>query len=160
MRSPVGKEVISRWVSILLALKDYAMKTPDPMEILGQFSWGGVDKFMADVLGENLRYLHVDEAQKQNALEAMWRIQDIVYADVNWKLLGGSKKKRKRTNLERMLEREEPREAPNDLEEPQRFGANPIVGNWAHFNAANIQWDGPRPAEVIIDDIEEPEDDF
>lgn len=87
MRSPVEQEVIETWVGILLNLKDYAIKTVNPPELLNQFSYNGVEKLLEDVFGDNLRHLNNTEQQRQNILEAMWRVQDIAYAEVDWEQL-------------------------------------------------------------------------
>lgn len=79
MRSPVGQDVISQWVKILLALKDSALRFNDPEELmLGVSSEGGYD-FARQNLGATMEALgEVD--WKVEVLEGLRLIQPLVKA--------------------------------------------------------------------------------
>lgn len=73
-------ERIQKWVEILLKLKDAAIKYPDPIAIVEQFSIKGTDLWVREIMGKHRSVITKEEGWRDVLFSSMRNIQTIAYS--------------------------------------------------------------------------------
>lgn len=141
LRATLDPELIHQWASMLLAIKDKAIVTPTPLDIVYAFSAQGPKKFVNDILGPDNAEMLIGAKPVDDMLwESIRLVQEIAYAH-KWE----APKQDKRLFMSHPVELEG-NPLPLGVQQ-QRPVPRARVGNVAHALNAPMEW-------RVVDDVE------
>lgn len=82
--TPAKLTDITRWVEMLLSIRDFAISFKHPSALIESVSEGGAAEFARDVLGDNIKYINTSNMEDR-VLAGIRRVQDIAYLCINEK---------------------------------------------------------------------------
>lgn len=141
MRGTDDIELISNWVSILLKLKDIALKYKRPSDIVSNFSMMGGERWMQETLGDLFPLVKCDDLDiiLQDGVRC---VQDIAYADT-------MKKVKQARNKKPIYARPD-----GEIVVDEGFNMEPIV-HGRGFYANNVIARAPHPEPQALQRMEE-----
>lgn len=93
MRGTTDIQLIHKWASILVRLREAAKEFPHPVEIVMQMSAGGGEAFMRNVLGEYADEFMSFDNWEQSLIDGARIAQDVAYSG-DWEALSQVPKKK------------------------------------------------------------------
>lgn len=89
------EDVINQWVTMLLSIKDFAVRYDNPTEVITEFSARGPEEFLRMVLPDGLHRIIYNKDTSKQLRDGMRLIQNVAYC-VSWEK-DGEKKSGSRT---------------------------------------------------------------